>query len=141
MALGPGERLAAISGVALALLMLFDWFGGSNAWQLKWTDLLLVAIAVLAVAVALAGGTGRQPAEAEAAPLALTVAGAVALGVMVTLVAESTGGTVPLVLSLAAAAGILCGGLLALTGAGRRAAATRSAVSRAPEERATRARQ
>ena len=108
----PGERLAAISGVALVLFMLFDWFGGSNAWQLKLVDLVLFAIAVLAVGVAVLGATGRG--QFEAAGLVLTVAGGVAVGTMLTLVLESSGGTVPLVLGLLATVGILGGGLVEL---------------------------
>jgi hypothetical protein len=131
-----------VSGVALALLMLLDWFGGRNAWQLKWTDLLLLAIAVFAVAVALLRGAGREYGGPVAAPaLALTVAGAVAVGVMLTLTAESTGGTVPLVLSLAAAAGILCGGLLSVGGAGRQSPASTAPAGRPPVRDPARARQ
>lgn len=111
--IAPGERLAAISGVALVLFMLFDWFGGSNAWQLKLMDLVLFAIAVVAVGVAVLGATGRG--RFEAAGLALTVAGGVAVGTMLTLVLESSGGTVPLVLGLLATVGILGGGLVELS--------------------------
>lgn len=109
--------------MALALLMLLDWFGGRSAWQLKWIDLLLLAIALFAVAVAVARATGRDAIAPAALAATLTVAGAVAVGMMLTLVAESTGGTVPLVLSLGAATGILGGGLLAVGGAARRTAA------------------
>lgn len=117
-AVGPGERLAAVSGAALVLLMLLDWFGGRNAWQLELTDLVLVAIAAFAVAVAVARGAGREPFGPAATGPALTVAGGVAVGAMLTLVLESSGGTVPLVLSLVAAGGILGGGLLAIRAAG-----------------------
>jgi hypothetical protein len=112
--MAPGERLAAISGVALVLFMLFDWFGGNNAWQLKLMDLVLLAIAGLAVGLAVLGATGRGPVES--AGLTLTVAGGVAVGTMLTLVLESSGGTVPLVLSLLATVGILGGGLVELRG-------------------------
>lgn len=116
---GPGERVAAASGVALALLMLLDWFGGRNAWQLELMDLVLLGIAVFAVAVAVTGGAGGGTADRSPLALGLTVAGGVAVGAMLTLVVESSGGTVPLVASLGAAAGILVGGLLAM-GATRR---------------------
>ncbi len=98
--------------------MLFDWFGGRNAWQLRLMDVVLLAIAVFAVGLAVTGAVGRGRGEFEAAGLALTVAGGIAVGTMLTLVLESSGGTVPLVLSLLAALGILGGGLVELRGAG-----------------------
>ena len=85
----PGERLAAISGVALVLLMLLDWFGGANAWQLRFADLLLLAIAVLAIGLAASRVAGRAPAPDDTAAVALTAAGGVGVGVMLTLVLES----------------------------------------------------
>ena len=118
-AVSPGERMAAASGVALALLMLLDWFGGRNAWQLGFVDVLLLAIAGFAVGAAAVRATGGGGSARGGAPgLALTVAGAVGVGVMLTLVIESTGGTVPLVLSLVATIGILGGGVLVLRDGG-----------------------
>jgi len=92
--------------------MLFDWFLGGSAWQLKWVDLLLFVLAALAVAVAVIRAVNREALPLEAAGLLLLLAGAVAVGAMLTLVLESSGGTVPLILSLVAAGGILGGGLL-----------------------------
>lgn len=109
---GAGERIAAASAVLLVILMFFAWFGGESGWQFKRIDVLLFLIAALAVATALAEALGRHPLSPRAKRLSLTVGGALALGVMITLVVESTGGTVPLVLALLAAAGILYGGLL-----------------------------
>jgi hypothetical protein len=111
---GAGERVAAISGLALLALMLLDWFGGRSAWQLKWIDLVLSAIALLAIALALTQAIDREQVPRDTAGIGLTVAGGVTVGIMVALVFESTGGTVPLVLSLFAAGGMLYGGLLAL---------------------------
>lgn len=110
----PGERLAALAAVALALLMLLDWFGGRSAWQLRLIDVVLLGIALLAVGLAVAGAAGRRPEGRETAGLALTVGGGVAVGAVLTLVLESSGGTVPLVLSLLAALGILGGGVVEL---------------------------
>ncbi|HEV2075597.1 MAG TPA: hypothetical protein VGR10_05115 [Thermoleophilaceae bacterium] len=116
--IGPGVRVSAISGALLAILMLFTWFGGESAWQLRLVDLLLLVAALGAIGLALAAALGREPGGPLTAGLGLTVVGAVALGIMLTLVLESTGGTVPLVLSLLAAGGLLYGGLTALTGGG-----------------------
>lgn len=110
----PGSRVAAVSGVLLVVLMLFPWLGGASAWQLRLIDLVLLAIALAAVAVAVVEALGRAAWAPRAAALTVAVLGAVAVGAMLTLVLESTGGTVPLVLSLLAAAGILGGGLAAL---------------------------
>jgi hypothetical protein len=110
---GVGERVAAASAVALVLMMFFDWLGGRGGWQFKYVDLLLFLIAILAIALVTARAAGRGPILPEAEGLALTVGGGVALGIMLTLVLESTGGTVFLVLGLAAAAGILYGGIAA----------------------------
>jgi hypothetical protein len=111
---GIGERVAAISALALLLLMLLDWFGGRNAWQLKWIDLVLFATALLVIALAVTEAIGREQVARDTAAVGLTVAGAGATGIMVAIVFESTGGTVPLVLALFASGGILYGGLLAL---------------------------
>jgi hypothetical protein len=111
---GAGERVAAISALALLLLMLLDWFNGRSAWQLKWIDLVLFAIAVVAVALAVSQAIDREQVAREVSGIGLTVAGSVTVGIMVALVFESTGGTVPLVLSLFAAGGMLYGGLLAI---------------------------
>lgn len=111
---GSGERFAAASALALLLLMLFDWFRGMSAWQLKWVDLMLFGIAVLTVALAVSEAMGRQQVRRDTAALLLLILGAVAAGAMLVLVLESTGGTVPLVASLLAAGGILYGGLLGL---------------------------
>ena len=108
----PGLALSAVSALLLLILMLFDWFLGGSAWQLKWVDLLLFALAALAIAAAVARAVNRDVLPLETAGLLLLVAGAVAVGAMLTLVLESSGGTVPLVVSLAAAGGILAGGLL-----------------------------
>ncbi len=112
--LEPSLVLSAASALLLLILMLFDWFLGGSAWQLKWVDLLLLALAALAIAAAVGRALNREAVQLDAAGLVLTVAGAVALGTMLTLVLESSGGTVPLVLSLVAAGGILGGGLLTL---------------------------
>ncbi len=134
--LEPGLGLSAGSALLLLVLMLFDWFLGGSAWQLKWVDLLLFGLAALAIAAGVGRAVNREALPAEAAGLLLTVAGAVAVGAMLTLVLESSGGTVPLVLSLLAAGGILGGGLLTIRspsersdggGAGPRSAATRPA--------------
>lgn len=110
-----GERVAAVSGGALIVLMLLDWFGGRNAWQLKFVDFLLLAIAILALGLAVSRAVGQGgPAGTGLSGLVLTIAGGVAVGMMLTLVLESSGGTVPLVLSLLATVGILGGGLLAM---------------------------
>ena len=108
----PGLAVSAVSALFLLVLMLFDWFLGGSAWQLKWVDLLLFALAALAIAAAVARAVNRDPLPLETAGLLLLIAGAVAVGAMLTLVLESSGGTVPLVLSLVAAGGILAGGLL-----------------------------
>ena len=118
---GAGERVAAVSALALLLLMLLDWFGGRSAWQLKWIDLVLFAIALLAIALAFTQAIDREQVARDTAGIGLTVAGGVTVGIMVTLVFESTGGTVPLVLSLFASGGMLYGGLLALREPGRSA--------------------
>lgn len=94
--------------------MLVDWFGGANAWQLRYADLLLLAIALLAAGHAAARMAGRELAPDDTAAVALTAAGGVGVGVMLTLVLESSGGTVPLVLSLLATIGIMGGGLVEL---------------------------
>lgn len=111
---GAGVRVGAVSGVLLLVLMLFPWLGGASAWQLRLVDLLLLVIALAAVALVAVPALGRGAWDPDGTALALTVLGAVAVGVMLTLVLESTGGTVPLVLALFAAAGILGGGLAAL---------------------------
>lgn len=111
---GIGERVAAISALALLLLMLLDWFGGRNAWQLKWIDLVLFGTAMLVIALAVTEAIGREQVARDSAAVGLTVAGAGTTGIMVAIVFESTGGTVPLVLSLFASGGMLYGGLLAL---------------------------
>jgi hypothetical protein len=106
--------------------MLLDWFGGRNAWQLRLTDVVLLLIGAFAVVLAARGAAGRDRGPVEAVGIGLTVAGGVAVGVMLTLVLESSGGTVPLVLSLLAAAGILGGGLVELRAAGGPAGLTRA---------------
>jgi hypothetical protein len=103
-----------MSAVLLLLLMLGDWFLGGSAWQLKWVDLLLFGLAALTTATAVAHALRRDDFPRDAAGLVLTLTGAVAVGVMLTLVLESSGGTVWLVLSLVAAIGILVGGLVTL---------------------------
>ena len=113
-----GERLAAVSAIALLVLMLLDWFGGRSAWQLRLADVMLLGVALFAVAIAAAGAAGRRPLAAERAAAALTVAGGLATGAIATLVLESSGGTIALVLSLAAACGVLAGGLMGRQGGG-----------------------
>jgi hypothetical protein len=110
----PGTAVAAVSAALLVLLMLGDWFLGGSAWQLKWVDLLLFGLAALTIAAAVAHALRRDDLPREAAGLVLTLTGGVAVGVMLTLVLESTGGTVWLVLSLVAAIGVLVGGLVTL---------------------------
>lgn len=130
--LEPGLVVSAASALALLLLMLFDWFLGGSAWQLKWVDLLLFGLAAVTVAAAVAQAVRPEELPGQAAGLLLTLTGAIAVGVMLTLVLESTGGTVWLVLSLLVSGGILAGGLLALRpelpggGEGRSRSARRS---------------
>lgn len=134
---GP-ERVAAISGLLLAILMFFGWFVTGSAWQtLARADIALLLLALAPVAVALAYALDRLPAPPESVSLLLAVGGAVAVGIMLVLVVESSGGTVPLVLALLAAGGILYGGVAGLRapspgGGGRPPRRSRAGSEREP---------
>jgi len=88
-----GEMVAAVSGVALFIVMFLPWYGVSagglslnvNAWEsFSFIDILLLLVALLAIGLALARATGNLPADLPA-PAGLIVAGAGALALLLIL--------------------------------------------------------
>ena len=97
----PGQRIAAIAGVVLFIVMWFSWYGvdldkvtgGSavknlgidttaNAWQsFSWIDLLMLITALVAVGAAAAAASGRMRAD-SLSPTAGLTAGLGALTVL-----------------------------------------------------------
>ena len=93
--LGAGEAIAAISGVALLVVMFLPWYGvdievadvslsdSANAWEtLSFIDILLFLVALVAIGIPVARATGSLPAEV---PGSLVLVAAGALGVLLVL--------------------------------------------------------
>ena len=79
--LSLGERIAAVSGVALFGLMFASWLENENAWQLfdNIVDVLLAVLALAAVALPLARALGRELGSRASMPAILTRIGIVTL--------------------------------------------------------------
>ena len=135
--LRQGERLALLSGVALAVLLALDWFflstpdarigaHESGIRSLGWfAELLLIAAILASVTLTFLTLTQRPPAHAVIAAVVTWILGLVALIVIaVRLIWQPTLGVdataadvdveIPAFLGLVAAAGITLGGWLAL---------------------------
>jgi hypothetical protein len=93
--LSRGELIAAVSGLALLVVMFLPWYGvdvnvagfsaseSGNAWEVFSTiDVLLFLVAVVAVGAAAAKAAGALP---EDVPVAAIVTGAGALAVLLVL--------------------------------------------------------
>lgn len=114
--LSLGERIAAVSGVALFGLTFASWLEDENAWQLfDIVDVLLVVLALAAVALPLAKAMGREPGSRASVPAMLTRIGIVTLTVTAVFLVEGERAERELGLYLAvlASAGLLYGGLTA----------------------------
>ncbi len=136
-----GELVAGVSGLALFAFTFLPWYGGEvtlqrlgsaslndlNAWQsFSVLDLVLFAAALIAVAQTAARLAGVQPAGAGVPPeLIVAIAGTVALILIIYRLIDAPIDSRPgfeldlsrkagIFLSLAAAAGIACGGFAAL---------------------------
>lgn len=79
-----GEKVAAASGLALFIFMLFPWYSvdlgygtvNENAWSaFAFIDLLLFVAAAIAVAIPLARANGALPANPTLPPAELVTAG------------------------------------------------------------------
>jgi hypothetical protein len=93
--LSLGEQIAAVSGIALLIVMFLPWYGvdvnggianisdSASAWEaFDFVDILLFLIAVVAIGVPVGRMTGTLP---EDVPGAMLVAAAGALGVLLVL--------------------------------------------------------
>jgi hypothetical protein len=112
--LSLGERIAAVSGVALFGLMFASWLEDETAWQLfDIVDVLLLLLALAAVGLPLLKAVGREPGSPASMPAILTRIGIVALTVTAVFLIEGEGAERELGLFLAvlASAGIVYGGL------------------------------
>lgn len=110
--LSLGERIAAVSGVALVGLLFASWLEDANAWELfDIVDVLLLLLALAAVALPLAKATGREPGSAAAMPAILTRIGIVTLTITATFLIEGENLEAGIFLAVLASAGILYGGI------------------------------
>lgn len=113
--LSLGERIAAVSGVALFGLLFASWLENENAWQLFDTilDVLLALLALAAVALPLARAMGREPGSRASMPAILTRIGIVTLTITASflLEADDLDREVGIFLAMLASAGILYGGI------------------------------
>ena len=110
--LSLGERIAAVSGVALLGLLFASWLENENAWQLfDIVDVLLVVLALAAVALPLLKTLGREPGSRASMPAILTRIGIVTLTITATFLIEGENLEVGIFLAVLASAGILYGGI------------------------------
>jgi len=110
--LSLGERIAAVSGVALFGLLFASWLEGSSAWQLFGTlDYLLALLALAALALPLAKATGREPGSPASMPAILTRIGIVTLTITATFLIEGEDREVAIFFAVLASTGILYGGI------------------------------
>nr|MBA3421961.1 hypothetical protein [Thermoleophilaceae bacterium] len=106
--LSPGERIAAVSGIALFVSLFLDWLEELTAWELfAVVDVLFTVLALSAVAAAGARGAGinlpRWP---------LVQVGVVALAITLAVLVEGAERGAGIWLCAIAAAGILYGGAI-----------------------------
>ena len=110
--LSRGERIAAVSGVALFGLLFASWLENENAWQLfDIVDVLLVVLALAAVVLPVAKAMGREPGSRASTPAMLTRIGIVTLTITATFLIEGENLELGIFLAVLASAGILYGGL------------------------------
>ncbi len=110
--LSLGERIAAVSGVALFGLMFASWLENESAWQLfDIVDVLLAVLALAALALPLARAMGREPGSRASVPAILTRIGIVTLTITATFLIEGESLEVGIFLAVLASAGILYGGI------------------------------
>jgi hypothetical protein len=139
-----GEIVLAAAGVALLVSLFLDWYGGTGTgWEsLRVIDLILALIAACAVSVTVATAAMRAAAVPIALDGIITLLGLIALVLVLIRVIDlpdgATGRDAGLWIALAAAAGIVAGGALAmrderLSPPGRYTDATGRPVPKPPE--------
>ena len=113
MTLSLGERIAALSGLALFALMFASWLENQNAWQLfdNIVDVLLALLALAALALPLAKAVGSGPRSPASIPATLTRIGIVTLTITAVFLLEGTNRGVGIFLAVLASGGILYGGI------------------------------
>jgi hypothetical protein len=132
-----GERIAAIGGILLFILLFFDWYdvsinagvanvsGGISAWDaFDLLDIYLLVVALVAVGLALLTATQRTPALPVTASVIVTALGAIAALLILFRIVDTPGGTPPPGVDISAtfwafaglvsAAGIAYGGYLSM---------------------------
>ena len=112
--LSLGERIAAVSGVALFGLMFASWLENESAWQLfDIVDVLLAVLALATVALPLAKAMGREPGSPASMSAILTRIGIVTLTITATFLIEGDDldREVGIFLAVLASAGILYGAI------------------------------
>jgi hypothetical protein len=110
--LSLGERIAAVSGVALFGLLFASWLEDENAWELfTIVHVLLALLALAAVALPLARAVGSGPRSRASTPAILTRIGIVTLTITATFLLEGEDREVGIFLAVLASGGILYGGL------------------------------
>ncbi len=110
--LSLGERIAAVSGVALFGLLFASWLEDASAWQLfDIVDVLLAVLALAALALPLARAAGSGPRSRASIPAILTRIGIVTLTITATFLIEGENLEVAIFLAVLASAGILYGGI------------------------------
>ncbi len=110
--LSLGERIAAVSGVALFGLLFFSWLENRNAWELfSITHVLLALLALAALALPLARAVGSGPRSGASMPAILTRIGIVTLTITAVFLLEGEDRHVGIFLAVLASAGILYGGI------------------------------
>lgn len=110
--LSLGERIAAVSGVALFGLMFASWLEDQSAWELfAIVDVLLALLALAALALPLAKAVGSGPRSPASTPATLTRIGIVTLTITAVFLLEGENRELGIFLAVLASAGILYGGI------------------------------
>ncbi len=110
--LSLGERIAAVSGVALFGLLFASWLENKNAWELfSILHVLIALLALAALALSLARAMGREPGSRASTRAILTRIGIVTLTITATFVLEGEDREPGIFLAMLASAGILYGGI------------------------------
>ncbi|HEU0024676.1 MAG TPA: hypothetical protein VFQ12_08600 [Thermoleophilaceae bacterium] len=117
--LRTGEYLLALAGVVLVVSLFLSWYEELTGWEaLGAVDVILALLAACALSVAVVTAVQRVAAVPIALDAIATLAGLVALVLVLLRVIDlpdgATGREVGLWLALAAAAGIVVGGALAM---------------------------